>query len=490
MKIAKEKNRGITLIALILTIIVMLILSGLSIGMLTTNNNVIKSANNAKTLHSNAKELEILQLSAVKILSEEVKQRKRLSEEEVRQIIIENANNDKIDVIDEDGSYIIEFTESENFYKIENEGNAVPFEVEKDKNPGDITKDKDGNALNGNDKAYEIWCIEDLIEWSKNYNQYKTYNIKLCKSLDFNKKLSYTNSKSLEYEDINGDGTTETIIEEMKKGKGFTPINTFSGTFDGQSFKIENIYCNDFQYSGLFGKISNSTVKNLTITGNIKRTTNGGFNGGICGSASNSVIENCSNYVVLAGQNTGGIAGGVSKAKIINCLNISDVNGRNQHGTGGLVGRCLGNLDVINSFNIGKVKMANGIASCGAGGIYGKKDETTIVVNITNSFTIGVVESSRNKGIFGTITGTNTTITHCYCINSSLNDISGDTTIYSTRLTENQMKNIDEIENGKTVIDLLNEYVNDYNETNKDNTDFIKLNNWQVGTNDYPTFIK
>ena len=50
-KIMKEKtrtNKGITLIALVITIIVLLILAGVSIAMLTGENGILTQAQNAK----------------------------------------------------------------------------------------------------------------------------------------------------------------------------------------------------------------------------------------------------------------------------------------------------------------------------------------------------------------------------------------------------------------------------------------------------------
>ena len=43
-----KNNKGITLIALVITIIVLLILAGVSIAMLTGNNGILTQANNAK----------------------------------------------------------------------------------------------------------------------------------------------------------------------------------------------------------------------------------------------------------------------------------------------------------------------------------------------------------------------------------------------------------------------------------------------------------
>ena len=46
-----EKNKGITLIALIVTIIILIILAGISIKTLTGNNSLIKNARKSLQLH-------------------------------------------------------------------------------------------------------------------------------------------------------------------------------------------------------------------------------------------------------------------------------------------------------------------------------------------------------------------------------------------------------------------------------------------------------
>ena len=57
-----KKNKGITLIALVVTIIVLLILAGISISMLTGQNGILKRAAEAKekTKQSQAEELSAL----------------------------------------------------------------------------------------------------------------------------------------------------------------------------------------------------------------------------------------------------------------------------------------------------------------------------------------------------------------------------------------------------------------------------------------------
>ena len=63
MKINLKKNKGITLIALVITIIVLLILAGVSIAMLTGQNGILTQASNAKEENSRAQIYEALKLT-------------------------------------------------------------------------------------------------------------------------------------------------------------------------------------------------------------------------------------------------------------------------------------------------------------------------------------------------------------------------------------------------------------------------------------------
>ena len=58
LKMQKAKDTGITLIALVVTIIVLLILAGVTIGMATSNDGIIKRASNAANTYELAKEKE------------------------------------------------------------------------------------------------------------------------------------------------------------------------------------------------------------------------------------------------------------------------------------------------------------------------------------------------------------------------------------------------------------------------------------------------
>ena len=65
-----KKNRGITLIALVVTIIVLLILAGISISMLTGQNGILNRAQEAKTKTQVANEKEAIGLAAMEALTE------------------------------------------------------------------------------------------------------------------------------------------------------------------------------------------------------------------------------------------------------------------------------------------------------------------------------------------------------------------------------------------------------------------------------------
>ena len=54
----KYNNKGITLIALMITIIVLVILAGIAIGALTGNEGLIIRTQNAKNMHQDGERLE------------------------------------------------------------------------------------------------------------------------------------------------------------------------------------------------------------------------------------------------------------------------------------------------------------------------------------------------------------------------------------------------------------------------------------------------
>ena len=60
-----KNNKGITLIALVITIIIILILTGISIQMLSGNNGILTRAKDAKVQMGDAKDTELIQMSII-----------------------------------------------------------------------------------------------------------------------------------------------------------------------------------------------------------------------------------------------------------------------------------------------------------------------------------------------------------------------------------------------------------------------------------------
>ena len=60
------RNKGVTLVALVVTIVVLLILAGVTIGNLTGDNSIIKEAKTAKELEEKATLEELVEMSIIK----------------------------------------------------------------------------------------------------------------------------------------------------------------------------------------------------------------------------------------------------------------------------------------------------------------------------------------------------------------------------------------------------------------------------------------
>lgn len=124
---------------------------------------------------------------------------------------------------------------------------------------------------------YLIESIEDLYSL-KQQTSTDTNNkhYRLNVDLDFKDDCSYKDATTTAYGDINGDGKTSGLKEELTTGRGFTyqgeEPQIFSGNFNGNNKIIRNMYMNGNEtnsYAGLFEKVQNTTnpiyFKNLIL---------------------------------------------------------------------------------------------------------------------------------------------------------------------------------------------------------------------------------
>ena len=206
-------------------------------------------------------------------------------------------------------------------------------------------------------------------------------------------------------------------VVDITNGSTITTATPFSGTLNGNGFKIRNLKVNrGFSYAGLFGSISGN-VNNLSIinsnvsstyfagilsgnaTGSNAILTNifvqgtstatGNFAGGIIGWAQYLDINNSSSYVFVNGRDgVGGLIGVLNAGSINNTNSNGVVIGKN--GVGGLVGWQYGDID--NSFSSSSVTGATS-----TGGLVG---EQYAIIN--NSYAIGnVIGLERVGGLVG-----------------------------------------------------------------------------------------
>lgn len=181
----------------------------------------------------------------------------------------------------------------------------------------------------------------------------------------------------------------------------------FQGTYDGGGHTIANLHVNSSHtYSGLFRKLSSAVVRDIHIvSGNLSSTEL--YLGAICGSASNSSIEGCSNAAAINGANSiGGICGYMNSGAAIRCLNAAAVTGSaNVGGIGGLI------IDAEISYCVNRGAIES---DSRAGGIFG--DNSTGRATIIGCRNTGNVSGDLDYGMVGGIGGiTNSgTIVSCY----------------------------------------------------------------------------
>ena len=98
----KSKERGVTLIALVVTIVVLLILASIGIGAITSDNGVIKQSNETK---QSAERESIIEKIEADLYTEKVKTGKKPNKEKLKQIIKDygTINNDADSFTTSDG---------------------------------------------------------------------------------------------------------------------------------------------------------------------------------------------------------------------------------------------------------------------------------------------------------------------------------------------------------------------------------------------------
>ncbi len=428
-----KQNKGITLIALVITIIVLLILAGVTISTLTGENGILTRASEAseETLIANEKE----EISVAYNGAKAKNLGEKITDSDLNEQFSVNGTNAEANGSE---NIVVKFLESNNEYIIQENGNITEVNVEqvKDSNPGSF----EGNGTDAN--PYLIQSIEDLVAFATNVNAGETYTGKyfeLTQDLDFYSDKSYVNKDTKYAYNSTKDGYEENsegqaIKQLCTTGEGFISIGRadeyFEGFFEGNNCTIHNLYINiDREVTGgrvgLFGGIDNdSEIRNVSVNGQItvldsSVTHVGGITGEAqCGGQSRAKIINCNADVDImchADCVLGGIVGG-AWGTIENCNHNGNiiVEAEKEYvyvgGIAGIIGSSVQD-EVINCNNYGSIKVntkgANSVWDTVIAGIAGYNNEA----NIQNCINEANIEVLATSGIcvVGGITGYNDT---------------------------------------------------------------------------------
>lgn len=431
-----RKAKGITLIALVITIVILLILAGVTIASLSGENGILKNATQAKLNTEIATEKEIVQTSVLGALTNS--KQLILEQTYLEDELDKQAGVGKTDVTDIGEAFEVLFLDTERFYIVSKNGViSEGQEIASDQNPGDIETAQDGSILDGSENyPYEICSVEDLVKFSQMTNDGETFEgkyVKLINSLNLKSTFSYVDANNTTmFGDYNGDGITEEIRNELNKeeSNGFFPIEEFKGVFLGNDKEINGVYINaelnqDNDKIAFF-KSFYGTIENLSISGNLKFNVESGQYvqyaiGGITG-YSEGIIQNAESEINIEGKiasgtgwlYVGGISGRLSGGTIDNCINTGNMNitGSGDNRVSGIVGHLSQNAFVKNSINEGNIVVESSDYAC-IGGINFESYDSTIE-NCANKGRLETINGSRVY--LGGITGlpTSTVIKSCY----------------------------------------------------------------------------
>lgn len=246
------------------------------------------------------------------------------------------------------------------------------------------------------DNAFEIENVHELENLSQVVNLGKS---------------GYLNGTNLSYNALKYKLTADIIFSNLGQAN-FVSIGTlghpFSGNFNGQMHKISNLNIgNDLSCAGLFGVVSNATIKNVIIT---QATINGTSTaGGVVAQATSSQILNCAFGGSIVTSNhqgaVGGIAGNVIYDSLIESC-VVNVAIDSASLAGGIVGKISGSV-----VNACAVLESSIVSTDKTGGIVGFVDSSAA---LTSSYFYGTIAQST---FCGSVAGYNLgTIENCFYV--------------------------------------------------------------------------
>ena len=437
-KVQKFKERGITLIALVITIIVLLILAGVTLSTLTGDSGILSNAEKAKDKTDQATLKEEVSL---KVIEDELDTQNQLTIED-RLNKIENA---KVEKIREDTFYV---TRNKATYTVYETGELIEGKAVWDGETIESPEFKESESKVFNWYIYtpaQLKFLADYVNQGRTVETLTTEQRNLLIEAGYNPEdvtmtedtiVYLMNDLDLGAREVNGEWENQIIRQdgdEVEKNENFTwtPIgntkaNTLIATFEGNGKTIKGVYINaDTNFNGIFGNaysIKNLTIENSYIKGGI-------CTAGIVGALRSGTVENCHNInttvILIEGEyvNVGGVVGQISSnisGKVLNCSNTGTIIARGIYSSGattagGVVGLAGIGSTVNNCYNEGTVESSGGNNT---GGVVGAADPYTTISECYNTGSVTGM-GYQIGGIVGVLASedgivTNSKVEKCY----------------------------------------------------------------------------
>ena len=369
-----KKSKGITLIALIITIIVLLILAGVSLRLVAGNEGILGRAEKAVTKNDEASareklELELQGLLIAKKSGEEIDLMKELGKEFIvdGDIVIVDGyqfqmDEDKFQI----STSLGKGSKNENIrieetLEISEDQTKCILTIEINYNESIDSVKVAGKEAREQDGKYVIEITENGTYTIVAKNSAGEYNTKTITISDLKEDLKISTVQELVAfaQSVNAGETYQGKVVRLKndldlKGMNWEPIGSwrseedyiaFKGTFDGENHVISHLKVHkeyqegeDYEGVGFFGVLEAGSLKNLKFNQPEVYSEMGSTGIAVGYLHNNGSISDVEilNGNIEGAMHTGGVCG-AADGKIQNCGNSAIVTG-NQNNTGGIVG--------------------------------------------------------------------------------------------------------------------------------------------------------
>ena len=412
----QKEEKGITLVALIITVVVMLILAGVAISAIVGGEGLFSKVRETVSIYENAQQKE---------------------QEEISNLINEIENYNTV--------YIYTKEDLEKFRDSVDNGNNYKGKTVMLMNDIDLGGDENDESTWWNPIGYSS---QDASETKRPFSGVFEGNNYIIEGI-YNKVEEGTQTVGFFSHIYGATINNLTISGDIILGANIDDTNLAGGGLvggvGGGNCLISNCinkvnvtklstYRDAAGFVGAIGGNGNLTIKNCVNYGNITGSNNCG---GIVGNVDNGsvIIENTCNKGAITnylGNYTGGFIGrdgdGSKKNSIVinNSYNEGIIKARGN--TGGLVARAYGDISINNSYNNAEIynekRTTSGVCIGGLIGLIMETSPNCVVTNSYNNSNINIEEGDFSTNVGGLLGGTraiNAYIINCYNIGNISN---------------------------------------------------------------------